>query len=300
MSGVVHTAGVLDDGVIGGLSRGRLATVFGPKVDAVGWLDELTRGWDLDVFAVFSSAAGVFGSAGQGNYAAANGFLDGLMAARRAAGLPGVSLAWGLWEQASGMTAQLGEAEHARLGRGGVLALGSDEGMELFDAALLSGQSLAVPVKLDLRALRAEAAAGGVVPYVLRGLVGAGRAQARAGSGGGGGLAGRLAGLGSGEREALLADLVRTQAAVVLGFSANHHIDADQGLFEIGFDSLTAIELRNRLGALIEKKLPPNLVFDYPTTGRLAEHLRELMSGAADGTPNSEPEPGSEQEPEGE
>ncbi len=293
LSGVVHTAGVLDDGVVGGLTAGRLAAVFGPKVDAVGYLDELTRGVDLDVFVVFSSAAGVFGSAGQGNYAAANGFLDGLMAVRRGAGLPGLSLAWGLWEAASGMTGHLGGAEQARLGRGGVLALGSGEGLGLFDAALASGQALAVPVKLDLRVLRAEAAAGGVVPHVLRGLVQPGRQQARAGAGAGGGLAARLAGLGPGEQEALLADLVRAQAAIVLGFGANHHIDADQGLFEIGFDSLTAIELRNRLGQITEKKLSPNLVFAYPTTGRLAARLRELMSGsgATDGVPGSGREP---------
>ncbi len=281
VSGVVHTAGVLDDGVIGGLTPGRLAAVFGPKVDAVQLLDELTRGWDLDVFAVFSSAAGVFGSAGQGNYAAANGFLDGLMAARRAAGLPGVSLAWGLWELASGMTGHLGGAEHARLGRGGVLALGSGEGMELFDAALLSGQALVVPVKLDLRALRADVAAGGVLPHVLRGLVAAGRAQARAGSGGGGGLAGRLAGLGSGEREALLVDLVRTQAAVVLGHAGPEGVRIDAAFRDAGFDSLTSVELRNRLREATSLNLPATLVFDYPTPLALARYLGQELGDPA-------------------
>ena len=121
LTGVVHTAGVLDDGVIGALTPERLEYVFGPKVTAIRHLDELTRDMDLSVFAVFSSAAGVFGSAGQGNYGAANAFLDGLMARRRADGLPGVSMAWGLWEQAGGMTADLSQADQARMSRGGVL-----------------------------------------------------------------------------------------------------------------------------------------------------------------------------------
>ncbi len=281
LSGVVHTAGVLDDGVVGGLTAGRLAAVFGPKVDAVGYLDELTRGVDLDVFVVFSSAAGVFGSAGQGNYAAANGFLDGLMAVRRGAGLPGLSLAWGLWEAASGMTGHLGGAEQARLGRGGVLALGSGEGLGLFDAALASGQALAVPVKLDLRVLRAGAAAGGVVPHVLRGLVQPGRQQARAGAGAGGGLAARLAGLGPGEQEALLADLVRAQAAIVLGHAGPEGVRMDAAFRDAGFDSLTSVELRNRLREATSLSLPATLVFDYPTPLALARYLRQELGDPA-------------------
>ncbi|MGW2425325.1 type I polyketide synthase [Streptomyces sp. NPDC001709] len=275
LRGVVHTAGVLDDGVIGALSRERLAKVFAPKVDAVRHLDELTRGLDLDAFAVFSSASGVFGSAGQGNYAAANAFLDGLMADRRAAGLPGLSLAWGLWEQDAGMTAHLGEADQARAGRGGVLAITATEGMELFDMALASGQALLVPIKMDLRGARSGAAAGGAVPHLLRGLVAMGRQQARAAAARDGDLPSRLAGLDTAERQALLLDLVRTQAAVVLGHSAADSVRADTAFNEAGFDSLTSVELRNRLREATGLKLPATLIFDYPTPQALAGYLRE-------------------------
>ncbi|MGQ5640888.1 type I polyketide synthase, partial [Streptomyces sp. EWL5.16] len=281
LRGVVHTAGVLDDGVIGALTPERLARVFAPKVDAVRHLDELTRDLDLDAFAVFSSASGVFGSAGQGNYAAANAFLDGLMAGRRAAGLPGLSLAWGLWEQDAGMTAHLGDVDQARASRGGVLAITATEGMELFDAALASGQALLVPIKMDLRGARSGAAAGGPVPHLLRGLVPAGRRQARAAAAKDGDLPRRLAGLDTAEQQALLLDLVRTQAAVVLGHSAADSVRADTAFNEAGFDSLTSVELRNRLREATGLKLPATLIFDYPTPQTLAGYLREEFGDTA-------------------
>ncbi|WP_229402175.1 type I polyketide synthase [Micromonospora okii] len=275
---VVHTAGVLDDGVIGALTPGRLATVFAPKVDAVPLLDELTRDRDLDAFVVFSSGSGVFGSPGQGNYAAANAFLDAAMANRRAAGLPGLSLAWGLWEQATGMTAHLGGADQARMSRGGVRPMTATEGMELFDAALAADQALLVPVKLDLREVRA----GGAVPHLLRGLVRAGRQQARAASGDDGGLARRLAGLGPEEQETLLLDLVRGQVAVVLGHSDPAAVRPDGAFKEAGFDSLTSVELRNRLREATGLKLPATLVFDHPTPLVLARHLRDELGAGGD------------------
>ncbi|WP_030293807.1 type I polyketide synthase [Streptomyces katrae] len=287
LTGVVHTAGVLDDGVIGALTPERLAGVFAPKVDAVRHLDELTRGLDLAAFVVFSSASGVFGSAGQGNYAAANAFLDGLMANRRAAGVPGLSLAWGLWEQTTGMTADLSTVDQARMSRGGALAISAVEGMELFDAAVVSGQALLVPIKLDLRGARAGAAAGGGVPHLLRGLVRAGRQQARAGSTGDGGLAHRLAGLAAEEQEALLLDLVRAQAAVVLGHSGSGAVRPEMAFKDAGFDSLTSVELRNRVREATGLKLPATLVFDYPTPLALARYLREEFGDAEAGTPAS-------------
>nr|AXL05572.1 beta-ketoacyl synthase [uncultured bacterium] len=270
ITSVVHTAGVLDDGVVGTLTPDRLAHVFAPKVDAVTHLDELTRDRDLDAFVVFSSGSGVFGSPGQGNYAAANAFLDATMANRRAAGLPGLSLAWGLWEQASGMTAHLGGADQARMSRGGVVAMTAAEGMALFDASLGAEQALLVPVKLDLRDVRA----GGVVPHLLRGLVRAGRQQAQAAAAADGGLLGTLAGLAEAEQEALLLDLVRDQAAVVLGHTGSGQVRADTAFRDAGFDSLTSVELRNRLRARTGLKLPATLVFDYPTPLVLTRHLR--------------------------
>ncbi|WIX87424.1 type I polyketide synthase [Amycolatopsis sp. DG1A-15b] len=278
LTAVVHTAGVFDAGVTGALTRERLAKVFAPKVDAVRHLDELTRDLDLDAFIAYSSASSIFMGAGSGGYAAANAFLDGLMAARRAAGRPGLSLAWGPWEQLTGMADTIDDLTLARMsrreGRGGVRALGSAEGMELFDAALAAGEALLVPIELDLREVRADAAAGGTVPHLLRGLVRAGRQAARAAATEDGGLERRLAGLAVAEQEALLLDLVRGQVAVVLGHADSSGVRADAAFKDAGFDSLTSVELRNRLRETTGLKLPATLVFDHPNPLALARHLR--------------------------
>ncbi|MFD0026632.1 beta-ketoacyl reductase, partial [Streptomyces sp. NPDC127177] len=167
VSAVVHAAGVLDDGVVGSLTPERLDKVLRPKVDAAWHLHQLTEKLDLDAFVVFSSAAALFGSAGQGNYAAGNAFLDALMERRRAQGLPGVSLAWGPWDQSGGMTGTLSEADAERMARAGVPALSVDLGVALFDAALASGGAVVAPVRLDLPVLRAQ----GEVPALLRSLI---------------------------------------------------------------------------------------------------------------------------------
>jgi rifamycin polyketide synthase module 4/5/6 len=289
LTGVVHTAGVFDDGVIETLTPDRLARVYAPKIDAVRHLDELTRGMDLDAFVVFSSVAGVIGGGGQGNYAAANAYLDAAMAHRRAAGLPGLSLAWGLWERSTGMAAHLSTVDHARAGRFGVLEMTQAEGLAMFDLGLLEDESLLVPIKLDLAVLRADVAAGGAVPHLLRGLVRAGRQQARAAaSAGDGGLGRRLAGLGAAEQEALLLDVVRGQVAVVLGHSGSEAVRADTAFKDSGFDSLTSVELRNRLREATGLKLPASLVFDHPNPLVLARHLRAelLPDGGTNGGAN--------------
>ncbi|MEU4181539.1 type I polyketide synthase, partial [Streptomyces sp. NPDC026589] len=279
LTGVVHLAGVLDDGVIGALTPERIDGVFAPKVTAVGHLDELTRELvpQLASFIVFSSAAALLGSAGQGSYAAANSYLDALMAHRRAAGLPGVSLAWGLWEQSTGLTAHLGAVDQARMSRGGVLPLPPAEALALLDTGLRAEHALLVPIKLDLRSLRADAASGGTVPHLLRGLVRSGRRLARAGAGDGSDLLRRLAGLPEAEQEAVLLGIVQAEATAVLGFNAAELTQGTRGFSEIGFDSLTAVELRNRLGAATGVKLPATLIFDYPTPVALARYLREEL-----------------------
>ncbi|MFE1261703.1 type I polyketide synthase [Streptomyces albogriseolus] len=291
LCGVVHLAGVLDDGVIAALTPERLATVFAPKVDAVRHLDALTRDLDLDAFVVFSSAAALMGSAGQGNYAAANAFLDGLMATRREAGLPGLSLAWGLWEQSTGLTAHLGAVDQARMSRGGVLALTPAEGLHILDLGLHMGQALLVPIKLDLRTLRGQAGDGGGVPHLLRGLVRAGRRSARAAAGDSGTLVRRLAGLSQAEQDSVLLSVVQTEAGAVLGFTSQELTQGTRGFSDIGFDSLTAVELRNRLSAATGVKLPATLIFDYPTPVALARHLREEL-GDADTTVTGVPAAG--------
>ncbi|MGV9271186.1 SDR family NAD(P)-dependent oxidoreductase, partial [Kitasatospora sp. NPDC003701] len=284
LTAVLHAAGLFDAGVIGEVDRERLERVFAAKVTATQHLDELTRKLapELDAFVVYSSVSAVFLGAGTGAYAAANAYMDGLMARRRAAGLPALSLAWGLWEQDSGMAADTDDLTRSRLNRrGGLLGMTPAEGMELFDTALRGDRALLVPAKLDLRALRADAAAGREAPPLLRGLVRASRQLARAAVSGDERrrLAERLAGLPAAERSAVLLDVVRAQVALVLGYSASHHIDVEQGLFEIGFDSLTALELRNRLGELMGRKLSAGLVFDHPTPGMIVAHMQESMFG---------------------
>ncbi|MFD5272276.1 SDR family NAD(P)-dependent oxidoreductase [Streptomyces sp. NPDC058335] len=286
LRGVVHTAGVLDDGVLTALTAERLDTVFAPKADAAWHLHELTAGLDLDLFVLFSSGASVFGTAGQGNYAAANGFLNGLAQLRRDQGLPALSLAWGLWEQASAMTGHLDDTDLRRSRRGGTRTLGSEEGIALFDAALRLHEPLLVPTRLDLAAVRREAADGNV-PALLRALVRPARkAAARAGEAGAASFADRLARLPEADRAKAVADLVRGSAAAVLGHEGAGSIDASQAFKEVGFDSLTAVELRNRLTEATGLRLPATMVFDHPTPAALAVHLQErLLAGSAPAVP---------------
>ncbi|MEH1016984.1 SDR family NAD(P)-dependent oxidoreductase [Micromonospora sp. CPCC 206060] len=272
LRGVVHTAGVLDDGLVESLTAPRLATVLRPKVDAAWALHDLTRELELSAFVLFSSVAGVLDGTGQANYAAANVFLDALARYRRSRGLPATSLAWGLWDEPGGMAGGLTDADLARIAATGVLPLSAVAGTAAFDTAVASGEALLVPVRLDLTAVRNRPAG---VPPLLRGLVRTPvrRAASAAKATPAGGLEQQLADLSPAEREAAVLELVRTQVAAVLGHSGPEAIDPAKGFGPLGFDSLAAVELRNRLTSATGQRLPATLIFDYPNAGVLAGFL---------------------------
>ncbi|WP_251982064.1 type I polyketide synthase, partial [Mycobacterium tuberculosis] len=279
-SGVIHTAGALDDAVVMSLTPDRVDVVLRSKVDAAWHLHELTRDLDVSAFVMFSSMAGLVGSSGQANYAAANSFLDALAAHRRAHGLPAISLGWGLWDQASAMTGGLDAADLARLGREGVLALSTAEALELFDTAMIVDEPFLAPARIDLTALRAHAVA---VPPMFSDLASAPTrrqvddsvAAAKSKSA----LAHRLHGLPEAEQHAVLLGLVRLHIATVLGNITPEAIDPDKAFQDLGFDSLTAVEMRNRLKSATGLSLSPTLIFDYPTPNRLASYIRTELAG---------------------
>ncbi|MFV3432397.1 type I polyketide synthase, partial [Mycobacterium tuberculosis] len=280
LSGVIHTAGALDDAVVMSLTPDRVDVVLRSKVDAAWHLHELTRDLDVSAFVMFSSTAGLVGSSGQANYAAANSFLDALAAHRRAHGLPAISLGWGLWDQASAMTGGLDAADLARLGREGVLALSTAEALELFDTAMIVDEPFLAPARIDLTALRAHAVA---VPPMFSDLASAPTrrqvddsvAAAKSKSA----LAHRLHGLPEAEQHAVLLGLVRLHIATVLGNITPEAIDPDKAFQDLGFDSLTAVEMRNRLKSATGLSLSPTLIFDYPTPNRLASYIRTELAG---------------------
>ncbi|MFF8452759.1 type I polyketide synthase [Streptomyces leeuwenhoekii] len=278
LTGVVHAAGLLDDSVLEAMRPEQLERVLRPKADAALHLHELTRGLDLSLFVLFSSAAGILGLPGQANYAAANAFLDTLAQQRAARGLPAVSLAWGLWAPASGMTGHLADADLSRMRRAGLAPLSSAEGLALFDAAVSCGEALLVPARLEPAAVRA----GGAVPALLRGVVRerVRRAEAAGEPGGPAPLGDRLAGMSAADREEALLGLVREHTATVLAHGTPGAVEPGRTFKELGFDSLTAVELRNRLGAATGLRLRATLVFDYPTPSALATHLAAALGPA--------------------
>ncbi|MGE9771962.1 SDR family NAD(P)-dependent oxidoreductase [Mycobacterium tuberculosis] len=278
LSGVIHTAGALDDAVVMSLTPDRVDVVLRSKVDAAWHLHELTRDLDVSAFVMFSSMAGLVGSSGQANYAAPIRFwMRWPHAGPWAAGhLPGL----GSWDQASAMTGGLDAADLARLGREGVLALSTAEALELFDTAMIVDEPFLAPARIDLTALRAHAVA---VPPMFSDLASAPTrrqvddsvAAAKSKSA----LAHRLHGLPEAEQHAVLLGLVRLHIATVLGNITPEAIDPDKAFQDLGFDSLTAVEMRNRLKSATGLSLSPTLIFDYPTPNRLASYIRTELAG---------------------
>ncbi|WP_420719621.1 SDR family NAD(P)-dependent oxidoreductase [Streptomyces sp. RTd22] len=283
LTGVIHAAGALDDAVVTSQSPERLARVWGAKATAAANLHAATAHLPLAMFVMFSSAAGVMGSPGQANYAAANAFCDALASRRQHLGLPGVSVAWGLWAEASGMTGHLAEADLARMARSGIAAMPSDQALRLLDAACWHGDPQPAAVGLDVRAL--SALPPDALPALLRALTaGARGATARRTAATGApaaGLVGRLAALTPDEQHRELLNLVRTQAAAVLGHTDTGAVDSDTPFKDLGFDSLTAVELRNRLAAATGLRLPATFIFRHPTSSAIADDLREQLCPVA-------------------
>ncbi|MFT2016789.1 SDR family NAD(P)-dependent oxidoreductase [Streptomyces sp. 796.1] len=303
LTGVVHAAGVVDDALLSALTPERLAAVLRPKVDAAWHLHELTRGLDLREFVLFSSASGLFGPAGQAAYAAANACLDALARHRHAAGLPGRSLAWGLWAERSTLTGELTDRERERVGRDGVRALATPDALDLFDTArTVRGEPVLVPLRLDPERLR-ERAAGDRTAPLLRALAataapstgtgavapgavpptavpaqdaGGGRAPA---DGGALPAAQRLRAMAEPERLRVLTELVLTQAAAALGEAPEEGIDVELGFVDLGFDSLASLDLQAALHEETGVDLPSTLIFDYPNVTALADHLCAELSG---------------------
>ncbi|MGV4982291.1 type I polyketide synthase [Streptomyces sp. NRAIS4] len=292
LTAVVHAAGVLADGTVESLTAQGIDHVLRAKVGGAVNLHELTREHTLSAFIQFSALGGTLGNAGQANYAAANAFLDGLAAQRRAAGLAGTSLCWGWWEQSSGMTGELDQADLSRLRRMGIAAMPTNEALALFDAACASGKPVLVPARLDIVALRDKT--GDELPSLLRDLVEGGRPRRnRAGTakdGGSRGLTAKLATLPADEARTALLDWLREQIAVVLGHASSRGVDVDEAFTRFGFDSLTAVELCNRLNASTGLRLPSTIVFSYPTPRELSEHLFGLLRPAKDTGPAEDAE----------
>jgi polyketide synthase 7 len=281
LRGVFHAAGVLDDGLIASLTPQRVDVVLRAKVDGAWNLHELTAGLDLSAFVLFSSMAGIVGTPGQGNYAAANSFLDALAAHRRAHGLPGLSVAWGLWEQASAMTAHLTDTDKARMSRLGLPPLSTAQALRRLDAAMVGERPVVVATRLDPNTLSDNTAA---LPPLLHGLAArpARRVIHDTAAVPTAGLTARLKELTAEQRHRELVELVCSNAATVLGRTNAAHINAERAFQDLGFDSLTAVELRNRLKAATGLTLTPTLIFDHPTPTALGDYLNTLLAAPAD------------------
>ncbi|MFG3410371.1 thioester reductase domain-containing protein, partial [Streptomyces sp. NPDC048142] len=286
LTAVLHTAGVLDDGIVGSQTPERLAAVLGPKADAAWHLHDLTRGSDLAAFVLFSSIAGVVGGPGQSTYAAANAFLDALAQHRGVQGLAATSIAWGLWSQDGGMSGGLDEADLKRIARSGFRPVTADAGTALLDLALGLGEPALVATPLDHAAVREQ----GVVPALLSGVVrGPRRRTVQVAGPAGEPLADRLAGLDEAGRTRLLTQAVKESVAEVLGHAGTEGIGEEDSFLKLGFDSLTAVELRSRLHALTGFRLPATLVFDHPTPTALVSYLHRKLAPGEAGVTTAEP-----------
>ncbi|GGL53695.1 type I polyketide synthase [Planomonospora parontospora] len=273
LRGVVHVAGAVDNALVGEWTPERVDAVLAPKADAAWHLHELTAELDLPAFVLFSSAGGLVLAAGQAGYSAANVFLDALAVHRRARGLPALSMAFGAWDVKTGMSRELSDADLHRMRRQGLPAFTADEALAAFDAALGAAEAVVAPLRVDPAALRTRT---GEIPALLRGLVRVpARQAAGAGASDGGDLMRTLAGMKAADRDRALVEMVRAHTAEILGHERPESVDVDRGFLDMGFDSLSALELRNRMVAVTGRRIIPMLVFDHPSVTAVAAHLRD-------------------------
>ncbi len=282
LRGVLHVAGVVDDGVITSLTPEQVDRVLRVKADATHHLHQLTQDAELAAFVVFSSAAGTFGSAGQANYAAANAYADALCRHRTALGLPATALAWGPWAEAGGMTAALTDTDRKRIARAGLLPFTAETGADVFDRAVAAGDATLVPIRIDTKALSGRSD-DTTLPVLLRSLTAPKPTQTAAPAAD---LTRRLAPLSPADRLTTLTDLVRAEAGAVAGLPPGAGIPPTKAFTTVGFDSLMAVELRNRLVDRTGVRLPATLVFDYPTAADVAARLVSDLDLDAAGTPD--------------
>ncbi|GAA0426287.1 hypothetical protein GCM10010357_54790 [Streptomyces luteireticuli] len=277
LTAVVHAAGVLHDGVVESIDAAGLDTVLRPKADAAWHLHELTAGAGLSAFVAFSSVSGTVGGAGQGGYAAANAFLDALMQHRRRNGLAGLSLAWGLWAEATGMTGHLARTDVDRINSSGITALGTEQGLALLDAALTArtDDALLVALGLDLPVLRTTDPA--LLPPLLAGLVPPRRRAAVARSGRPGPAAGTAARLSPDSRDEVV-ERLRYRFAGAMGFDPAE-IDVTASLVGQGLDSVMAMQTRGLIEADFGRTLPVALMFNGASVESIADHLIEGADG---------------------
>ncbi len=280
LGGVIHAAGILDDGAARSLDGERLGKVLAPKLEGAQHLRALLADRSLDFFVSYSSASAVFGSAGQVAYAAANAALAAEMGAERRLGRPGLALAFGAWGE-QGMAARLPEPLKRRLREGGLREIAPAEGAAVLLAALERGSGAAELALLPIHWPRFLARPGALDGPLYESFRGAATPKQPRGPGAAA-LRARLAAAEAGERPEIIADLLATELAAVIGLSSKTEVDTSRKLSTMGVDSLLAVDLRNRLELALGHKLPASLLFDHPTIDELALHLsRALDQGPA-------------------
>lgn len=292
LRGIIHAAGMLRDGVLAQQSWEQFAPVLAPKATGVQQLQKLTRSLPLDLFVLFSSAAGVIGSPGQGNYAAANAYLDGFAQWSSAAGTPMLSISWGGWTSA-GMASRLSQQDQQRFARQGLVSLEPDQGARILTDLLGSdGHVIAVPFDWDAFV---RSYADRPIPPLYRNVTHAAQSKAAKETTHTVDIRKRLAEAPASKRRSLLQAHLREHAMRVLGLSASYNLDSRQPLREIGMDSLMAVELRNAISASMQQKLPATLLFDFPTIEALTDFLGPQLWQQTKAAP--EPAPAVEKTP---